>query len=459
VAFVPVLRDPVRRLKWANGLGSLALGATGNASEWGARGAVLAAATALLVMLPSPVFATAPAAAHRVLIGYPGGDDWEPSIASDLDGDVYVVWAHFGGVPGCSRCGTPAAMLELSRDGGQTFGAPRPLFPDSRAQVDLNVRVNSTGAVFVSYLFGLATVLQRSLDEGRTWSVPLALNHGLTGSTDKPGLVVHGSHVYVAFDIQGRPVMTASSDGGVTFQRVLLDPRPLRLGFSLNSGGTVSSNGTVYYAWNGVRGHGTLTPQTNYLTRSTDGGVHWTFLPVNRGLPSGPACPQSCGWDYLGPQMVAAVDRGGALELLFNAGTVNNGSPSIWFQRSTDMGQTFSAPRVVSTDGSSAWHVFPAMDAGARGEVFIAWMDNHTGNYNVWYRSSLDGGRSWSPEVRVSSLQGHFSYLNATGFTFPYGDYFILNANPNDVVHLAWGEGPNWTGPGNVFYARLPIQD
>src|SRR6266540_3624665 len=34
-------------------------------------------------------------------LGFCGGDDWEPEIASDSLGYVYVVWAHFPGDPTC----------------------------------------------------------------------------------------------------------------------------------------------------------------------------------------------------------------------------------------------------------------------------------------------------------------------------------------------------------------------
>lgn len=48
-----------------------------------------------------------------LFIGYQDGDDWEPDIAADGRGNVYVVWAHYGGAPGgCTPpCGSPAAMV------------------------------------------------------------------------------------------------------------------------------------------------------------------------------------------------------------------------------------------------------------------------------------------------------------------------------------------------------------
>src|SRR3989442_13558566 len=91
-----------------------------------------------------------------LVIGYAAGDDWEPDVAADGSGNVYVAWGHFGGVPGCAPCSSPAPMIGDSHDGGATWGAPKPLNPtpnpQGNFQVDLQVAVNSPGIVFVAYL-------------------------------------------------------------------------------------------------------------------------------------------------------------------------------------------------------------------------------------------------------------------------------------------------------------------
>ena len=103
------------------------------------------------------------------------------------------------------------------------------------------------------------------------------------------------------------------------------------------------------------------------------------------------------------------------------------------------------------------------MDASAAGErgshiqhagdVRVSWMDNRTGLFNTWYRSSSDGGRSWSEEVQVSQFARGFVYKVRDGYAFTYGDYYGI-AWDGSSVHIAWGEGPDYIGPGNVWYAR-----
>src|SRR5207245_359798 len=119
-----------------------------------------------------------------LVIGFAAGDDWEPDVAADGSGNVYVAWGHFGGVPGCGTCSSPAAMIEVSHDGGTTWGATKPLNPtpnpQGNFQVDLQVAVNSAGMVFVAYLDGKNTVAQRSEYHGEPFTAPIDVDGYVT---------------------------------------------------------------------------------------------------------------------------------------------------------------------------------------------------------------------------------------------------------------------------------------
>jgi len=99
-----------------------------------------------------------------VVLGYPpAGNDWEPAVASDGRGNVYYMTTHLSGIPDCNLCSADTMVMQVSRDGGRTFTAPSPLTISSAAQFDPQVKVNAAGVVFVSYLRGKDTVVQRSL--------------------------------------------------------------------------------------------------------------------------------------------------------------------------------------------------------------------------------------------------------------------------------------------------------
>lgn len=107
-------------------------------------------------------------------------------------------------------------------------------------------------------------------------------------------------------------------------------------------------------------------------------------------------------------------------------------------------------------------HSFPAIVAGASGDVRIAWMDaraRESGGpddrlWNTYYRSSTNGGASWSATTRLSGPARGYDYILPRGFRFPFGDYFGLAIDSDGATHAVWGEGRNYKSPGSIWYTR-----
>ena len=82
--------------------------------------------------VPSQVLAPAapPAGGFsaQTRLGFFNGDQWEPAIASDRFGHVYMLYPQYYGVPGCDVCGNPTQILQISNDHGTTWGSPIPLY-------------------------------------------------------------------------------------------------------------------------------------------------------------------------------------------------------------------------------------------------------------------------------------------------------------------------------------------
>jgi hypothetical protein len=420
---------------------------------------IVAAFVVLSIALPEATIARSLRFSTPIFIGYQGGDDWEPDIAADQEGHVYVAWAHYGGVPGCDTCSSPAAMIEISKDGGRHWSDPKPLNRHPRPfsspfQVDLQVKVNEEGTVFAAYLDGNDTVVQRSDNFGKTFSDPVAANAGLRGETDKVGLAVQGDDVYVSFSIFPRFYVAVSHNGGQSFKPKQMHVTGEARATTLTSGGVIDSEGNVYFTWVAVHEHGTkLSPQDLFLTKSEDGGKSWSTIWLEKGLPEGPNCDAfSCGWDYLGPQVVVAVDASDRVYVAYNTGTVKFGPPTVWFRTSGDGGASWTDRAALAGDTTGSTEVFPAIVGGDGGRVDASWQDNRTGQFNTWFRSSRDGGRTWSAEVQVSQFVPGFGYKTQDGYNFTYGDYFGM-AWDGAHVHIAWGEGPDYVGPGNIWYS------
>jgi hypothetical protein len=267
---------------------------------------------------------------------------------------------------------------------------------------------------------------------------------------------VRGPDVYVAYNHAQKVWISSSHDGGATFTSVNVN-KTGQLGWSLAGGGTVTPNGHVFFGWAGYSRNGGATgPVYLYLSQSTDGGATWTTRVLDTsGAP--PDCSAYlCGWAFLGAQLTLASDATGTLYALWNAGAVDKGPERIYFAKSTDGGNTWSPKTDVSSAPAGVAHAFPAIIAGAAGDVRISWMDARAPGplWNTYYRSSTNGGASWSAEVDLSTPVEGFSYIHPGGYNFPFGDYYELDIDDRGTTHAVWGEGFNYNSPGSIWYAR-----
>ncbi len=411
---------------------------------------------------PRPVNAPAPAAsgfAPQTRLGFTAGDQWEPSIAADRFGHVYVLYPQYLGVPGCDECASPTMILQISSDRGATWGSPRLIHRDgaTTGQWDAQIVVDPIDGrtVYAAWLQDRKsdTVVAKSTDFGATWSVVVA--NRTNAATDKPILAVRGQEVHVGYNHAQKVWVSSSHDGGATFTSTTVNPNA-RLGWSLAGGGTIDPAGSVYFAWAGYEQNGGAKGPVNlYLSKSSDGGSTWKTILIDKsGAP--PDCSAYlCGWAYLGAQITLASDARGTLYALWNAGAVDKGPERIYFSKSSDGGKTWSARADVSAAAQGVNHAFPAIVARAAGDVRISWMDARAGGlWNTYYRSSTNGGATWSAEVDLSTYVPGYEYIFPDGFSFPFGDYYEMDIDDRGVTHAVWGEGLNYDTPGSIWYTR-----
>ncbi len=57
-------------------------------------------------------------------VGFPTGDQWEPAIAADGFGQVYILYPQYGRIPGCASCPIPSMILVVSKDNGVSWLPP-----------------------------------------------------------------------------------------------------------------------------------------------------------------------------------------------------------------------------------------------------------------------------------------------------------------------------------------------
>ena len=127
----------------------------------------------------------------------------------------------------------------------------------------------------------------------------------------------------------------------------------------------------------------------------------------------------------------------------------------VMFVRSTDDGQTFSAPRRINDDptNSSKWHWFGTLAIAPNGRIDVVWLDSRNAandtDSQLFYSFSTDGGDSWSPNVAVSN-----SFNPFLGYPVQnkMGDYIkIVSDNTGgDVAYTA-----TFNLEEDVYYVRV----
>ncbi|MGA2354290.1 MAG: sialidase family protein [Terriglobales bacterium] len=414
----------------------------------------------LLIALASVASAAPPQFSPQQRVGLNGGDQWEPAVAADGSGRIYVLYPHYGKIADCKDCSIPTMLLVVSGDDGKSWQAPHVMLDSGSGQFDAQIAVDPADrrTVYAAWLQNNKRVvmLAKSPDSGATWSFTIAVRSD--AELDKPALAVRGQNIYVAFNHEEEVWVAASQDGGHSFTptRANEESRP---GWSLLGAATVDPAGNAYLAWASYSKAGGARGAVNlYIAKSADAGKTWSanLLDVSAAAPD--CKEEDCGEGFLGAQVALNSDADGTLYALWSAGSTPFGPQQIYFSSSTNAGENWLPRASVSSAATGAEHAFPAVVAGAGGDVRIAWMDARNSSrtrpyWNTYYRSSSNGGATWGDEIKVSGYVPGYRYIGKEGFRFPFGDYFGMAIDNHGDTHIVWGEGMNYQSPGSIWHA------
>lgn len=131
------------------------------------------------------------------------------------------------------------------------------------------------------------------------------------------------------------------------------------------------------------------------------------------------------------------VYSGGDLDSSYTCSTSTGQHSDVLFRKSTDGGQTFSAPAKINTDPAGRDQYFPWIDVAPNGTIWVGWNDRSEDPNNFvsrWYQAySTDEGQTWtvSPVADVQTQPSTF-----------IGDYHGLAAK-NDRVLGMWYDSRN----------------
>ncbi len=349
--------------------------------------------------------------------------------------NVYVVWAQEN-----AAGTTDDVFFRRSMNNGATFG---PKVKISTADTDNIARtrphVAASGAfVYVTwYDDGAQDVFfRRSMNSGGTFQGVVNLSNSGTAHQNTVALEAAGTNVYVGWvdvDASKDILLKRSTNSGGTFSGAKnltngggVDP------FGLDLAATGSN---VYATWSDFN----VTRNDIYFARSTTSGNTFSAkvnLSNNAGSSFEPQVAFSGAnvfvmWEDDTPGnydilMRRSINSGGSFQavknLSNNAGvsslpqvatsganvyfTWNDDTPGnldIFLRRSTNNGGTLQPLVQISNNAGSS--LFPQITTvGAN--VYIIWMDNTPGNYDIIERRSHDNGATWQPTQNLSSNTG-----------------------------------------------------
>jgi hypothetical protein len=387
-------------------------------------------------------------------------DDWEPAVAADPRSPlVYLLTTRYGAASSCDTpCSSPFIALEVSRDRGRTWGRPKPICACPGAgQYDPIIEVaRRTGDVYAVYMRGYNVVFTRSTNHGRTWSTPVS-TYGPVKWTDKPVMTVSpdGEDVYVSWNgpSQGDPYVAQSHDGGRTWTQTKVRDTD-RYYFAYDA--TVTPNGDVVFVESSmIYGTGSVIESRvrYHAIISRNDGRTWRVEEL-ASVPPGQRCAD-CRKDYYLGHSSVAVDRTGRLVVAFDGPVRPEGPQRIYVTTSRD-GRRWSTPRVVSDTAEHASS--PMVEARGDGDIRLVYAQTADGaaadRWNMWFRRSIDGGRTWTVPRDISERTGAIGYQHPDGFEEIYGDYGEIAITDRGETIAVWGEAYSYVGPGNVWFNR-----
>lgn len=237
------------------------------------------------------------------------------------------------------------------------------------------------------------------------------------GISRDPSIAVDGNNIHVVWydDTPGNYEIfyKHSTDGGVTWSS--------EQNLSNNSGHSfihsIAVDGSnVHVVWyNAISGNSDI-----FYKRSTDGGVTW--------LPE-----QNLSNNERGSLWPTIAVSGSNVHVVWRDYTP--GSSDILYKQSTDGGITWSSEQNLSNDPSGSGSPFIAADGS---NIHVVWYDQTSGNREIHYKRSSDGGTSWATCQNLSNNTGYSSLpsLSVDG----------------DNVHVVWHD--NTQGNFEILYKQ-----
>lgn len=420
--------------------------------------------------------------------GHPGPDDFPDKLVNDRSeiglGQSEVSLAAHGGTivlgwndaTGFYDFNTGVTGWGLSPDGGKTFldggGLPRIPTQGFIHAGDPGVVADQGGTFYFADLcfdFGTEPVLSGiCLTVGRrsghtiNWGTPIYAVSSLPDFLDKPFPAVsrNGRDVYISYTRFGNATpfgqieVVASHDGGNSFAPPVIVGPAINEVVNQGSEPAVGPKGEIYVTWE--RNWLTSLSPDILASRSLNQGASFSspvlvqrIVSIAFNPPSGYNRPVINDFPRIA---VARTGRHrGDVYIVFHDAVA--GTADVYLSRSSN-GVSWSPP-VRINDEAADYQFWPAVGVEPGGNVDIMWYDRRvdpgTSITNTFWSQSVDGGRSFRANVRLSDVGSDWT-ATASDIFPNFGDYNDI-ATGGNRTYAAWGDGR--LGDPDVFFSEL----
>jgi hypothetical protein len=227
-----------------------------------------------------------------------------------------------------------------------------------------------------------------STDGGETFNTNKRVNDDL-GKTFQgvPSIASRQGFIGVVWaDDRGGIYFANSTDNGNTFGENKRVNDVLGPGFFYPDI-AIDDNGTVFVVWEDKIG-GIFSI---FFSKSYDGGNTWTpsIKVSDNPLIDGQRMP-SLALDSDNNIYVVWIDYIGA-------------DTNISFARSTNRGDNFTIWKQVNDDPGIAKQYQPSIAVTDNNKIFVTWIDEREGGYNIYFANSTDGGNNFSINQKINN--------------------------------------------------------